>query len=72
MGKSKAERVRGSIWKKRGQKPSVGSYKYQGAKKLYGNDRYFLLTPITNGKTRAYESPQAAMKDGWKISIHGK
>lgn len=68
--------VRGSTWKhiskKAGYSQSIGSYSYQGAKKLYGNDRYFVLTSIRTGKTRTYESPQAAIKDGWSIQIHGK
>lgn len=69
-------RVRGSTWKnthkKKGYSQSIGSYAYQGAKKLYGNDRYFVLTAISTGKTRTYESPQAAEADGWSIVVHGK
>jgi hypothetical protein len=74
MAKSKDNRQRGSVWtnKKRGFKPSVGSYQYHGAKKRFGNDRFFLLTASKPRKTRAYESPQAAIRDGWFIFTHGK
>lgn len=61
---------RGSIWKntskKRGYSASVGSYNVKKG------DRFFTLTRLSDGKKRVYESPRAAMADGWFISQHGK
>lgn len=62
---------RGSTWKNSGKKAgfskSIGSYKYIGK-----GDRMFCLTAISNGKTKVYESPKAAMRDGWFIDVIGK
>lgn len=67
---------RKSIWKNSGKRAgfskSTGSYEYRGAKKLYGNDRYFVLTALKSGKTKAYESPEAAQRDGWYIAVKGE
>ncbi len=58
------KRVRGAIWKhsskKRGYGRSVGSYD------LYKGDRHFILTPLNGAKRKLYDTPQAAIKDGWK------
>lgn len=63
--------ARGSIWanksKKTGYSQSLGSYGY--TKK---GDRFFKLTSVKNGKSRVYESPRAAMADGWYIVTKGK
>lgn len=60
---------RGSIWKnsskKKGFSKSVGSY--NSAK----GDRFFVLTTVKGGKTRVYESPAAAERDGWYIAVKG-
>ena len=65
------KRVRGSVWentaKKEGFTTSVGSYEYRSA-----GDRHFVLTSVSTGKTRVYESPQAAKDAGWVIVEHGK
>lgn len=62
------ERIRGSIWANKTKKPgfgqSIGSYDFPGG------DRQFKLTVIKTKKTRVYESPQAAMRDGWFIVKH--
>lgn len=64
-------KARGSVWannsKKKGFSQSVGSYGYSKA-----NDRFFKLTAISTGKTRVYESPDAAQDDGWFIVKRGK
>lgn len=65
MGSNGSKRVRGSVWssdKKNHFTAAVGSYRYNSK-----DDRYFVLTSKRNGKTRSYESPQAALADGWKI-----
>lgn len=63
--------ARGSVWqnkqKKAGFGASVGSYEY-----FTSGDRLFKLTSIRTKKTRVYESPNAAMRDGWYITQHGK
>jgi hypothetical protein len=63
--------VRGSVWnntsKKAGFSKSIGSYGYNGK-----GDRFFKLTTVSNGKTRMYESPAAAERDGWFIVTKGK
>lgn len=63
--------ARGSVWannsKKKGYSQSVGSYGYSKAK-----DRFFKLTSIKTGKTRVYESHDAAEADGWFIVKKGK
>lgn len=62
---------RGSIWKNRSKKSgfskSIGSYSFSEK----GN-RHFVLTTVKGGKTRVYESPAAAERDGWYIAEHGK
>ena len=62
---------RGSVWannsKKKGYSQSVGSYGYSKA-----GDRFFKLTSSKDGKTRVYESPDAAEADGWFIVKRGK
>ncbi len=64
-------KARGSIWanksRKSGYSQSVGAYGYSKA-----GDRYFILTAIKTGKSRAYESPVAAINDGWFIVTKGK
>lgn len=64
-------KARGSVWgnksKKKGFTQSIGSYGYSKA-----GDRFFKLTSISKGKTRVYESPDAAQDDGWFIIKHGK
>lgn len=64
-------RTRGSIWqnnsKKAGYTLSVGSYGYKA-----NGDRHFVLTAVKTGKTRVYESPHAAIADGWFIVKPGK
>jgi hypothetical protein len=64
-------RVRGSTWKnttkKRGYGESVGSYDFRTK-----GDRYFVLTVIKTGKTRVYESAEAAKSDGWIVTEIGK
>lgn len=64
-------KARGSIWanksKKSGFSNSIGSYDYHKS-----GDRFFKLTAIKTGKTRVYESPNAAERDGWFIVTHGK
>lgn len=63
--------ARGSIWanksKKAGFSKSVGSYGLNKA-----GDRFFKLTAIKSGKTRVYESPAAAIRDGWYVVTPGK
>ncbi len=63
--------ARGSIWqnksKKSGFGKSVGSYGCDG-----NGDRHFVLTSVRSGRTRVYESPQAAERDGWYIVQKGK
>lgn len=65
------KRVRGSVWentkKKKGYPVSVGSYFFTGPR-----DRAFKLTPLKGGKSRVYESPDAAMDDGWLIIRYRK
>jgi hypothetical protein len=59
-------RIRGSVWqnsqKKKGYSSSTGAYAFRSS-----GDRYFVLTSVRSGKTRVYESPRAAMTDGWFI-----
>lgn len=61
---------RGSIWtnnsKKKGFSQAIGAYA------VNNGDRYFQLTIIKTGKTRVYESPAAAMRDGWSILKRAK
>lgn len=61
---SASKRVRGSIWKhpskKKGFGMSIGAYS------LKKGDRHFVLKPVNGGRTRVYESPQAAKNDGWE------
>lgn len=68
---ARTERHRGSIWKntskKKGYSQSRGSYGYTSK-----GDRHFKLTSLTTGKTRVYESPDAAEVDGWYIAVVGK
>ncbi len=70
--------ARGSIWqnksKKSGFGKSRGAYGYSKGNEpqIKDGDRYFILTSLRSGKTRVYESPQAAMRDGWYIVQHGK
>lgn len=63
--------VRGSVWnnssKKKGFSKAIGSYGYNAK-----GDRFFKLTVIVSGKTRVYESPAAAMREGWFIVTKGK
>ena len=62
---------RGSLWanksKKKGYSQSIGSYGYAAK-----GDRFFKLTSVSTGKSRMYESPDAAQADGWFIVKHGK
>lgn len=62
--------IRGSIWKnsskKKGFAQSFGSYV------IKDGDRYFKLTAVKSGKTRVYESPAAAIRDGWSVLKAGK
>ena len=71
MKAEKQRAPRGSTWKRSGKKAgfstSIGSYGY-----LKSGDRIFVLTAVKNGKTKTYESPVAAQRDGWYIVIHGK
>lgn len=64
-------KARGSIWanksKKKGFSQSTGSYGYSKA-----GDRFFKLTAISTGKSRVYESHNAAMREGWFIVQLGK
>lgn len=61
---------RGSVWKnsskKKGFGLSIGSYDYRT-----DGDRFFVLTNNRTGKTRIYESPAAAIRDGWFIVLRG-
>ena len=63
--------ARGSIWahnsKKSGFGQSIGSYGENSK-----GDRFFKLTSIRSRKTRVYESPAAAQRDGWFIVYKGK
>lgn len=63
--------VRGSVWnnssKKKGFSNSIGSYGFNAK-----GDRFFKLTAVKDGTTRVYESPQAAMREGWFIVKPGK
>lgn len=63
--------ARGSIWKNSGKRKgfskSIGSYGYRKS-----GDRYFVLTALKSGKSRVYESPEAAKRDGWYIAVHGE
>lgn len=61
-------RVRGSIWISKSNVKAVGSYAYAFREK---HDRFFVLTYVT-GKTKVYESPEAAKADGWKILVRKK
>lgn len=67
----KAINKRASIYKndskKKGFSASRGGYKWNSA-----GDRYFTLTSLKNGKTRAYESQAAAGRDGWYVHIKGR
>lgn len=60
------KRIRGGVWKntrnKKGFNKSTGAYAYRES-----GDRYFVLTAVHNSKTRVYESPKAAMRDGWYL-----
>lgn len=64
-------RIRGSTWqnksKKAGYSASIGSYGYKSS-----GDRQFYLKSIKTGKTRVYESPRAAIADGWFVVKPGK
>lgn len=59
-------RVRGSIWISKSNVKAVGSYAFRAK-----HDRFFVLTYVT-GKTKVYESPEAAKADGWKILVRKK
>lgn len=64
MGNFKKKRIRGSVWKHSSKKKGYGlSFGSHNKRK---GDRYFVLTAIKTGKTRVYESYQAAKSDGWK------
>lgn len=53
--------------KKKGFSASRGSYEYRKA-----GDRYFVLRALRTGKTRSYESPSAAIRDGWYVAVKGR
>lgn len=65
------KRIRGSIWKNSGKRSgfvkSHGSYEYRKA-----GDRMFVLTAVRSGRTKVYESPDAAERDGWYIAEPAK
>lgn len=65
------KKARGSIWKnsskRAGMVKSVGSYEFRK-----DGDRIFVLTAVKSGKTKVYESPNAAIRDGWFISVKGE
>ncbi|CAB4149878.1 hypothetical protein UFOVP558_44 [uncultured Caudovirales phage] len=57
---AKAKQVWRHPSKKKGFGRSTGSYN------VWRGDRYYTLTTISEPKkTRRYESPQAAARDGW-------
>lgn len=60
--------ARGSIWKNKKIKKfknwvALGSYAY-----INKHDRVFVLTNQKSGKTRTYESHEAAREHGWVIA----
>lgn len=63
--------IRGSTWKNKSKKSgfglSIGSYAKSEAR-----NRHFVLTSVRTGRTRVYESPAAAIRDGWYIVSPGK
>lgn len=50
------------VWRLKTGKKWVGTYI------RVGGEREFHLTPEGGGKHKAFESPQAAKKEGWKAS----
>ena len=58
---AKQMRVWACTKKKAGYVRSYGSYN------IYKGDRHFILTPVNGGKTRRYESHEAAKRDGWYL-----
>ncbi len=57
---------RGSIWINRKLK-KFQAWKAMGSYSHATGDRMFTLTNVKSGTTHAYESPEAAKADGWRI-----
>lgn len=49
-----------NVKRKKGYARSKGGYN------VYRGDRHFVLTSLKDGKTRRYESHEAAKADGWE------
>lgn len=61
------KRVRGGLWVNRTFK-KYKKWIAQGGYSKHSGDRHFILTDTLTGKTRVYESPEAAKhetKGGW-------